>query len=1462
MADIKYENILKIKGEKFKRANGKQLEVPYWTHVIDANQTSAVGVQADGNWIAGLVWGKDVAPRIEINLEGLDPKLANLLRTLMGDDEDIAQLFLDKTGKTSQVSFDPKKGTIKIENTAEIHKVPPFKCTITPAGFVLEIGDEKYSHQVPKLEVGANLSTMYSPEAIESMLDRNNPLLAKKPTMSSIDPQLIDLYIKQTKPENPSHIEIGSFVFNAVPDGNGGFYYLAKDDKGKNYICDGKSFKVFDNVSLIEKDGKHYLAFPHKTKEKTETRYIEDIPGLTEKITSFVYDENTYLVVQPGNSTNLTSQINSTIKPRKVAVEGIANEAVVTEQPPELPPERPPEQPPELPPERKNRVNPYVKPKTEELVKKKPMKFDKNIILYGGLAIGTLLLLLAFAFPAVAWLGSMLFTMAAVTYGAAFLITANIDALNNPMNQLGSAKYKQLLAQKEVEAQATAEKFWEKEIEFENVNDNYKELYQKLMQNEENCMELFQFFQDKGLMSPADYAMFMRNGNLDQRNAFSTSMKEIMELMGTDTSKMSVEDLRELEALKQEKMVQFLKDFGLVKEGATAEEIETARKLVFENPDLQAMAKPTLQNLDNFNGVEDRRNKLHNEISDTLQNCSKREFEIITTQPGFDLDTFIEEHPLDIARRFMYRNDITQMEMEEFFGKLKPETIQLIEKSMTEIEHQHGVVIGLAHSQEAREKNMDRAKNAIQVMRSLSGRETDKTQQVELLTPQQLANRTKNMLWAICLEDIQRTEIAVLSEGSRSLYFGRLEDLTSNQPKIEFQGSPDSPHMTAYLDLLHKRAEILNNPVIHNVLTRHIMMAPELSPLVGENSMADVKGTALVAILQTTLQDPSLPKGERKILEDAVKTLSLLDEENEDASDDNGYTARMKAEEDIKADAERQLCKSLNMEVPASLSDEDLRKLYRANSPSNPSLGDEFVDESIIHLTQIYEDICYIIPQNVLIHLTETYPECEYLTKYIDETPLDIGFKPIDDDLTKKYNRILTLYCHARSKIETTTSAQTGATGENVSGKPSLNQLDAFVRAVYGGSYVDATLYHIEHETFKDDATKAFNKPDYDHVDIMPRASTRDELLATNKFLAKHGVKPEDRRVILERASKLYADELDSLEDSDEKTIKRRKGLQPEHIAKAMLELNQDVEIVDCSTPGVTRKVKLSEILARTAESIEEGDESDRNSTSPLPSKRTLNFAEEDVENLRTSSQEDTKRKVEAVGNIIGQDQATYAYRHADEENAERRAPSPVNEPGLSKKEKEARQAEHEELVFLTKANRVLNTVQETKVSVREQSSPLTLNRNMTELQNQMIDLIGRAEAMKIFKGAKIEGIESWNQLFELIENNQLTTERFKKIEGQIKGVIKKKAVEKKKNTQKKREKAKGKDKKKNKIKGSPAKSRKQNRDRVGAAVAEVKEKRRNAEHLAEAEKRREQANQQQPNQTQTQNPTQEAGAQ
>ncbi len=708
---------------------------------------------------------------------------------------------------------------------------------------------------------------------------------------------------------NPEHKFDPKYQFIAVPagveDGEQQFYYLAKNTKNNTVsVLTGNGFKSFKAINLIQKDNEFFVALSNSSNktgnQKEDIRYLqipkedkqpkaEFIKAIQEftKLNPFPNSKDSQGIIA-SNGEQIPFQNATTTNIRINALTpGVGNTTISANidkekgdefPPPPPPPDKPPEKP-DGKPGRAPRKNPYQDPPTHA-VKKKPVKLNEDAIRYGGVAISLLLAVLAFAFP---FLAPILGTLAAVTFVGSQVLAVKVPEINgSPLNQL-AVDYVNGLAKNQQEAENEAKKFWEKETEYGNVSDNLKELEAQVLSPEfaqsPNGI-LIQRLLNEQTAGTSDWAkqntsnLFWTELLLDKREKMLYGLQEL-------TSNCQGKSSEEITKIQEK----FLQDYGFVKNNATMDELASARERVFapvqvEDPEShelkemgwQGLVGLATNSLYTYNSLTIKKQNLHNQVGDMLEECSGRAFDRIIGQKGVDLEKFVEEHSADLARRFLFRKDLTQAQIEEFFDKISPESVEKIQKVMEQdIPRALKASELIGKKQKLYNENYFQAIDLVSSIQDIANDSHNKKfDESQIKNSDQIANATGEMLWAIKAEDLKRNG-KLFSEVQTDTPL--LDKLLMSEGKTLISHKWDSVNgisPSTYSARLDSERQLLQNEELQKLLANEIIMVGASAGILTLTTGGEVSKNSLTDLFKSLQDSPKISDDLRKKIQAVI----------------------------------------------------------------------------------------------------------------------------------------------------------------------------------------------------------------------------------------------------------------------------------------------------------------------------------------------------------------------------------------------------------------------------------------------------------------------------------------------------------------------------------------------------------------------------------------------------------------
>lgn len=929
--------------------------------------------------------GKDNLETLKAKFPNLDYNQQTITLPMQPPEEGHVEVYSRDSGGEDEQNGGVFEVTITNEQGIK------YTCIIDPLGITIkDLNGALVAEQRADFENISQeqiLDADFSPELVEMIMAGRGPL--KSPdSIKDLSPQLLDLYFKNgTLPNSPStEANLKSDENNAfyLGDENGfqimalptpksneksaEFYYLVKDKEGRKYVRDGQTFVPFEKFNFIightakEIKDKPFVLFnnnkgheqnrfvqiPLDKDGKPDPRFAKAIEAFAEQEPSRGKGETVSLDGKPVDS-NDKNQIAfqhadidspkhivrqtgiSTISADAGNAKNLNHDETNNDEKPNARQTAHSKEP---------RVNPFQKTPLKT-IKKPPIKINEDAVRYGGFAITVLMLVLAFIMPLAV---APLFGMLAVGVGIGSTLLANhAKAINdNPVNKAYN-KYVQTLAKAEREAESEAGKFWEAETERGNAYDRYQEFLSQIQSEDfKNSLQgaLFTRFIESGAWTQENFKEFWSQDNVEMRESFLEDLQYLYAMPENNQEQLNAKTQQQLE---------FLKKFGVIKNSATQEEMTNAlnifnESLQAQNPETgepmeipaSALLKGTMAYLKEFNEQEDKMFKAHDKVGDIIENCSGNTLQKIMSQKGVNFDRFIEEHALDIARRFKFRNDITASQKEELISKLKPEQIVMLSKASDDV--RSAIVLASLAGNIAKDKD-DKFLSALNSLESIDKIYNQTTQTVfpELKKQSQIEDDTKILLWAIHNEDVKR--LTNQSKNSQDLTIENLSQITGEIDLYKTSLTQD------YVNLLNTRQELLNDEKITKALANQIVELDRLAtPLISSLSFANAGESSLDSTFKVLKEDKSLGD---KLHEQISQVLNIS-------------SIRNQTLDSLTLNAVNALLKSSSKD---SYSEEDIKNMQQEIQMSYPSFGTlpEELKENLtrLHLgkNQVYANI-------------------------------------------------------------------------------------------------------------------------------------------------------------------------------------------------------------------------------------------------------------------------------------------------------------------------------------------------------------------------------------------------------------------------------------------------------------------------------------------------------------------------
>jgi len=725
------------------------------------------------------------------------------------------------------------------------------------------------------------LDADFSPELIEMIMAGKGPLKSPE-TIKELSPQLLDLYFKngvssaesRLKKDENNALFLGNengFQIMALPTPKSNekppeFYYLIKDKDGRKFVRDGQTFVPFEKFNYIightdkETKDKPFVLF-NNNKGHEQNRFVQipldsngnPDPKFAKAIEAFVENNPSR---GKGDTVGLDGKPVSKDDKNQIAfqhadidsakhivkqtgISTISADAGQETTPNNInQPQAPNANPPRSSTHSGPRVNPFQKTPLKT-IKKPPIKINEDAVRYGGFALTILMIVLAFIMPVAV---APLFGFLAVGVLAGSTVLANnAKAINdNPVNQAYN-KYVQTLTKTEREAESEAGKFWEAETERGNAYDRYQEFLAQISGEDfKNSLQgaLFNRFIESGLWTEREFKEFWSQDSTEKREVFLEDLQNLYAMQANTQDEINA---------KTTKQTEFLKKFGILKDNATSTEIEEVLKifntpLQAQNPETgepmeipaDALIKGSIAYLKEFNGQEDKMFKAHDKVGDIIENCSGNTLQKIMSQKGVNFDRFIEEHALDIARRFMFRNDITASQKEELISKFKPEQIDMLKKASEEV--RSAIAFTSTTGIIAKGKD-DKFVSAIKSLESINNVYTLMNESVvpALKKKSQIEDDTEALLWAIYAEDVKRT---TKPEG------------TTERVNIDSLYKDVEKHSENFTNLIKLQQQIIADPRIKKILGEEIVLFNDNATILSNIAYGQAGQSSINAILQ------------------------------------------------------------------------------------------------------------------------------------------------------------------------------------------------------------------------------------------------------------------------------------------------------------------------------------------------------------------------------------------------------------------------------------------------------------------------------------------------------------------------------------------------------------------------------------------------------------------------------------
>lgn len=849
--------------------------------------------------------------QLVINASTLSPSAVTELKTMYpstydsGTDTFKLPIPAPVPPQPSPITVMQKDGVFEVEVTTGGGVA--FKCTIDPLGVILDIaepppatGRKKYDERA-KVDDFSSLATIadaqekivdcaLTPTLLRQMMDTSitNPVVKQVHSLSDVPEQFIDLFFDMAKtgaitPDDkgayhfpplsatpPHDLEFPApFHFIALPTpastpANPEFYYLCKSTTtGQKFVYSESEggFKRFTRFDFVkDTSGKCYVELQSTVTGTKVLRHLE-IPSTPDLDGSFIEtiqdfsggsraslvsalsgvtpttckrkDSTTFDLKFAPRSVSVIQQVSPDIKETKITIDDILMS----------PPPPPPPPPPSLtvPSPRKNI---YVE-KPKKVQTKVPKKLNEDAIRYGGTAIGVFMM----AMLLIPGIGPILFALGIALTAGSQIFANNLYKFNdNPYNH-AKTEYLNNLTKLQNQAEDEASQFWQHETELGTARD-MQAYFQALVSHPDflsaDTGVLFERLTSLGMFDPADYTAFWSPDNLYQRQCFHEELTTLI------SGGVPPEPAQEA----------FLRKYGIIKPTATAAEIAEAKKIFTEDftymdggtphtiSGIEAIARG-LATLDTINKNDQVVNDQHRIVGDMIEQSSG--LGIITMLAQFKgdqtkIDAFIKEHAYDFARRFMYRSDIPQEQMEDFLGKISKGAAADIQTAMADIESKVPLVESKAAQQKIWDTDYQKTITAMQAIDATMN--ADAADSSKYKTYAQIEESAQMMAWAIYREDALRTSKAVGSVGTTSsldsVFGGTPLDLTSSTPMSDYQNT------------LKIKKLLLNNPDFAKAIAEEIEASGQTAPIVNGTSYAGVGQDSLQTIY-TAIQTATPP---------------------------------------------------------------------------------------------------------------------------------------------------------------------------------------------------------------------------------------------------------------------------------------------------------------------------------------------------------------------------------------------------------------------------------------------------------------------------------------------------------------------------------------------------------------------------------------------------------------------------
>ncbi len=854
--------------------------------IFKTSNTNVATLKRDSVVLNAEFLGKD-------NLDALKAKFPNLNyneseQTITLPMQPPEEGHVEVYSRDSSGEDEPDGGVFEVTITNE--QGVKYTCFIDPLGVTIKdlngivVAEKRASFE--NITQEQILDADFSPELVEMIMAGKGPLKSPK-NIKDLSPQLLDLYFKngviptppatqpRLKKDENNALYLGSedsFQIMALPTPKSSekspeFYYLVKDKDGHKYIRDGQNFVPFEKFNFIightanESKDKPFVLFnknkgheqnrfvqiPLNADGKPDPRFAQAIQAFAEQEPSRGKGETVGLDGKPVdlNDKNQIAFQHADIDSAKHIVKqtGLSTISanagkgkIIDHDDPK--PDEKPDQPKKPSASKGPRVNPFQKTPLKT-IKKPPIKINEDAVRYGGFALTILMIVLAFIMPVAV---APLFGFLAVGVLAGSTVLANnAKAINNnPVNQAYN-KYVQTLTKTEREAESEAGKFWEAETERGNAYDRYQEFLAQISGEDfKNSLQgaLFNRFIESGLWTEREFKEFWSQDSTEKREVFLEDLQNLYAMQANTQDEINA---------KTTKQTEFLKKFGILKDNATSTEIEEVLKifntpLQAQNPETgepmeipaDALIKGSIAYLKEFNGQEDKMFKAHDKVGDIIENCSGNTLQKIMSQKGVNFDRFIEEHALDIARRFMFRNDITASQKEELISKFKPEQIDMLKKASEEVSS--AIAFTSTTGIIAKGKD-DKFVSAIKSLESINNVYTLINESVvpALKKKSQIEDDTEALLWAIYAEDVKRT---TKPEG------------TTERVNVDSLYKDVEKYSENFTNLIKLQQQIIADPRIKKILGEEIVLFNDNATILSNIAYGQAGQSSINAILQ------------------------------------------------------------------------------------------------------------------------------------------------------------------------------------------------------------------------------------------------------------------------------------------------------------------------------------------------------------------------------------------------------------------------------------------------------------------------------------------------------------------------------------------------------------------------------------------------------------------------------------